>query len=515
MANYKVLARKYRPNNLAELRGQDVFVQILNNSIKSNKLAHAYLLTGIRGVGKTSIARIIANTISCNATDEKNNLVIPCGKCKNCLLIEKGNYNDILEFDAASHTGVSDIRDIIDSVHYSPVYGRYKIYIIDEVHMLSNSAFNALLKILEEPPQDVIFIFATTEIRKLPLTVISRCQRFDLHRFSVTDIVRHLEYVCGCEQIECDGEALETLAKHSSGSMRDALTILESVVAMAVNRNKIDMSLVYDVLGINDVKSLYSLLYQILSGDTVKALELAHAFYSKGVEITELLNDVLVVTSRVSKYIASGKKDEVLVGVDSYEKELIKRLCRNTDVSRLTAIWQILLKAIQELKCVDDILSAFEMLIVRCCYAASLPSLDELIANDNGTAEVRIENSAKSLNDIIPKSFDDIVKLFYNNKEMIIYHQLRSDVICKEFKVQKLVLSVAKDLPKDFTINFKTKLKGFLNQHWDIELDNEAFDKAQTLEAKELYNVQNHAMVKEILNTFPGTKIKNINVLEK
>ena len=369
MAHYKVLARKYRPNSLLELQGQDVFVKILNNSINSGKLAHAYLLTGIRGVGKTSIARIIAKTISCESPKTEDGIVVPCTECKICKLIEGGNHTDILEFDAASRTGVNDVREVIDSVHYAPVFGKYKIYIIDEVHMLSNSAFNALLKILEEPPQNVIFIFATTESRKLPLTVISRCQRFDLHRFNVEDIAKHLKKICKGENIEFEDESLSLIAKYSGGSMRDALTLLESVTAMG---NKVvDSRLVREILGINDTKSLYSLLYHLLSGNVSKALDNIHSLYGKGTEIADLVNDLLVITTKVSKYIAANKSEKVLDLADSYELELVKKLCDNTDISRLTTIWQILFKGIKELKFVDDVLSAVEMLVVRCCYASS------------------------------------------------------------------------------------------------------------------------------------------------
>lgn len=511
MAHYKVLARKYRPNSLSELQGQDVFVRILNNSINSGKLAHAYLLTGIRGVGKTSIARIIAKTISCESPKTEDGIVVPCTECKNCKLIEGGNHTDILEFDAASRTGVNDVREVIDSVHYAPVLGKYKIYIIDEVHMLSNSAFNALLKILEEPPRNVIFIFATTESRKIPLTVISRCQRFDLHRFNVEDIAKHLKKVCKGENIVFEDESLSLIAKYSGGSMRDALTLLESVTAMG--NKAVDSKLVREVLGVNDTKSLYGLLYYLLSGDVSKALDNIHSLYGKGTEIADLVNDLLVITTKVSKYIAANKNEKVLDLADSYELELVKKLCNNTDISRLTTIWQILFKGIKELKFVDDVLSAVEMLAVRCCYASSLPSLDELFASEAQKPKALVEIEEKDGAKTLPTSFEEVVRLFYKNKEMILYHQLRSDVHCHDLQGQKLRLTLDKNLPADFVAKVINKLNEFTGEKWGIETLGGSMDKEKTLDAKEMHDVQNHDVIKEIIRGFPGTKVKNINEL--
>lgn len=511
MVHYKVLARKYRPNSLVELQGQDVFVRILNNSIKSGKLAHAYLLTGIRGVGKTSIARIIAKTISCELPKIDQAITIPCGKCKSCKLIEAGNHTDILEFDAASRTGVNDIREVIDSVHYAPVYGQYKIYIIDEVHMLSNSAFNALLKILEEPPENVVFIFATTESRKLPLTVMSRCQRFDLHRFNVEDIAKHLEKICKGEKIDYESEALSLIAKYSGGSMRDALTLLESVTAMG--NKALDSKLVREVLGINDVKSLYSLLYHLLAGNVAKALENLHALYGKGSEISDVVNDLLVIATKVSKYIAANKDEKILDLVDNYELELVKKLCKSTDISRLTTVWQILLKGIKELKFVDDALSAVEMLVIRCCYASSLPSLDEMLVSGKKSVDSLARVQEKIDENVLPSSFEEVVKLFYKNKEMILYHQLRSDVHCHGLEETKLRFTLDKNLPSDFVAKVINKLNEFTGQTWGIETVSGRIDKTKTLDAKEMYDAQNHDVIKEIIKDFPGTKVKNINEL--
>ncbi len=504
MENYKVLARKYRPTSLAELRGQDVFVRILNNSIKYNKIAHAYLLTGIRGVGKTSIARIVAKTISCESPKIENDLIVPCKKCKNCQLVEQGNHSDILEFDAASHTSVNDIRDMIESVHYAPVFGKYKIYIIDEVHMLSNSAFNALLKILEEPPHNVIFIFATTEIRKVPLTIISRCQRFDLHRFNIADIATHLEKVCTGEKISFEKDALDIIAKHSGGSMRDALTMLESVTA--INQSTINVKIVRDVLGINDVKFLYELLDYTLEGNTIEALNNVYEIYAKGGEAGDIVNELMVIATKVSKYIASNKDEKILSLLDSYEKELLKNVCNKTYISRLTIVWQILFKGLKELKFIEDTLSALEMLIIRCCYASSLPSLDELLnTSQNQKSNQELVTQDKEY------SFADLLKLVYQNKEMIVYHQLRSEVNVYGIDDNKIILSLDKRISNDFIAKFTNVLSKATGKKWIVEISASEFKKAETIEAKELYDVQNHSVIKEILKEFPGTKIKTIS----
>lgn len=512
MVSYTVLARKYRPSNLVELRGQEIFVRILNNAIKHNKLAHAYLLTGIRGVGKTSIARIIAKTINCEAPKLEGELIVPCTQCKSCKLVESGKHSDILEFDAASNTSVNDIREVIDSVHYAAMFSKYKVYIIDEVHMLSNSAFNALLKILEEPPHNIVFIFATTEIRKVPLTIISRCQKFDLHRFSVENIRDHLQSICSSEKINFEKEALDIVARHSGGSMRDALTMLESIIV--AKQDVIDSKLVREVLGINDIEILYSLVTCLLEGNSKKSISLAQEIYTKGNEAADIVSDLMVIATKASKYIASNKDDQILELLDNYEKDLLKKLCSSASLVRLTTIWQILFKGIKELKFIEDTLSALEMLTIRCCYASSLPSFEDVL-NSSGNKDLN-ENTNTILESNISEnkySFEDIIKIFVQNKEMIIYHQLRSEVNCHEIVDNKLVVSLDKNIDKDFIAKCINGLNKFTLKKWIVEVSNNPFNKEETVESKELYKVRNHVVIKEILQEFPGTKIKSITEL--
>ena len=263
--NYVVLARKYRPQSFNELLGQDALVKTITNAIKNNRLHHAYILTGIRGVGKTTTARIIAKALNCTGKDALNGATInPCGICENCRAIAESRHIDVLELDAASHTGVGDIREILDGVRYKPTNGRYKVYIIDEVHMLSNSAFNALLKTLEEPPSHVIFIFATTEIRKVPVTILSRCQRFDLQRLGIELLMEHFKNIAQKEGFNAEEEALHLIAKAADGSCRDGLSLLDQAISLGMGDVKTDI--VKEMIGLADRGQTFELFESLISG---------------------------------------------------------------------------------------------------------------------------------------------------------------------------------------------------------------------------------------------------------
>ncbi|MFT6106676.1 MAG: DNA polymerase-3 subunit gamma/tau, partial [Rickettsiales bacterium] len=291
--SYQVLARKYRPNNFSELVGQEVLVQTLTNAIDNKKIAHSFILTGIRGVGKTTTARIIAKALNCLGENEDSNIArTPCGVCSNCVSISKSSHQDVIEIDAASKTGVDDIRSLIDGVQYSPAIGRYKIYIIDEVHMLSNSAFNALLKTLEEPPAHIKFIFATTEIRKVPITVLSRCQRFDLRRLDVEELSAHLKNILSQENFTAEDLALSLIAESADGSVRDALSITDRILSHNNYQSELTSVAVEEVLGLNDKNKIIDFFAEILQGNTKNTLDHLNKFYEYSTDIVNLIIDL-------------------------------------------------------------------------------------------------------------------------------------------------------------------------------------------------------------------------------
>lgn len=380
MNSYLVLARKYRPQNFSELVGQEVLVTTLTNSIKNNRLHHAYILTGIRGVGKTTTARIIAKTINCT---NKKSTVDACGICDNCVAISSSKHQDVIEIDAASRTGVDDIREIIDSIAYAPVMATYKVYIIDEVHMLSNNAFNALLKTLEEPPAHVKFIFATTEIRKVPITILSRCQRFDLRRLDESEIVGHLKNILGKENLQADDDALELIAKTSEGSVRDSLSLLDQALSNNNYQELLSFEVVEKMLGLNDRIKVIELFETLLLGDFTAAIAKFNILYSYSSDISQLISDLMEITHKVtSNKLIKGYK---LDGYSKFQQEKIVEIANKISLSSLTRIWQMLIKGNSEIAFLDMQKTAFEMLIARICHLVALPNLQDqlLILSDS------------------------------------------------------------------------------------------------------------------------------------
>lgn len=378
MSSYLVLARKYRPQNFDELVGQEVLVTTVSNSIKNNRLHHAYILTGIRGVGKTTTARIIAKTINC-LDFEFAVKAKACGVCDNCRLIAASKHQDVIEIDAASRTGVDDIREIIDSIAYAPVMAKYKIYIIDEIHMLSNSAFNALLKTLEEPPVHVKFIFATTEIKKVPITILSRCQRFDLRRLDESEIATHLENILRRESFEAEKQALELIAKMSEGSVRDSLSLLDQALANNNHQPFLSANIVEKMLGLNDKVKTIELFETMLLGDFAAALKKFHVFYSYSSDVSQLLSDLLEINHKIAsvKVVSDYKLD----GYSQFQQQKIREIAKNIAIGSLVRIWQMFLKGATEINFSSSPKMAFEMLLIRICHLVALPNLQQVLLN--------------------------------------------------------------------------------------------------------------------------------------
>ncbi|MEM9812314.1 MAG: DNA polymerase III subunit gamma/tau, partial [Pseudomonadota bacterium] len=373
---YRVLARKYRPQTFADLKGQEVMVRTLENAFKGGRIAHAFVLTGVRGVGKTTTARIIAKGLNCVGPDGTGGPTIaPCGRCDPCLTIAEGRNVDVLEMDAASRTGVADIREIIDGVRYRAASARFKVYIIDEVHMLSVSAFNALLKTLEEPPDHVKFIFATTEIRKVPVTVLSRCQRFDLRRIEPEVMLDHLRALAAAEGAEVGDEALGLITRASEGSMRDALSLVDQALA----QGDASVEAVRAMVGMADRGRVLDLFGLVMAGDASGALAELAGQYADGADPAVVLRDLAEVTHWLSVVkISADAAEDPTIGADERARGL--DLATRLEMPVLTRAWQMLLKAIEEVPLAPNAMMAAEMAIIRLTHVADMPTPGDLVA---------------------------------------------------------------------------------------------------------------------------------------
>ncbi len=375
---YRVLARKYRPQNFDELIGQDALVRTLKNAIETGRIAHAFMLTGVRGVGKTTTARIIAKALNYKGADGTAGPTTgDTSDCQLCQAISEDRHPDIMEMDAASRTGVDDIREILDGVRYAPTEARYKIYIIDEVHMLSKNAFNALLKTLEEPPEHVKFIFATTEIRKVPITVLSRCQRFDLRRVDVPTLSSHYASICQQENVKAQEEAIAMIARAADGSVRDGLSLLDQ--AIALSGQEITAQLVKDMLGLADRAKTLDLLERALTGNIAEALEIMDDLYKSGADPVVLVQDLLGLTHILTRLRAVPKAREMNYAMAAAEIERAAALAGELSMPTLSKCWQLLLKGLAEVQAAPNSQSAAEMVIMRLSYAADLPDPSDLI----------------------------------------------------------------------------------------------------------------------------------------
>lgn len=409
--SYLVLARKYRPQNFDEVVGQGVLVTTLTNAIKNNKLHHAYILTGIRGVGKTTTARIIAKTLNCSNV-EMGAQAKACGTCDNCKSIAASRHQDVIEIDAASRTGVDDIREIIDSIAYAPVMARYKIYIIDEVHMLSNSAFNALLKTLEEPPAHVKFIFATTEIRKVPITILSRCQRFDLRRLDEKEIVEHLKNILQQEGFEYDVQGLELIAQMSEGSVRDALSLTDQALSANNHEKFLASDVVVKMLGLNDRAQVIDLLEVLLNGDFTNALKKFHEIYAVSSDILQLIEDLMEITHKTTK--TKLIQGYICEGFPASLQEKIKNIAAKISLSSLARLWQMLMKGNSEINFSSAQKMAFEMLLMRICHLSALPDLKNILLQNSDLPQNVVAEKNHHANDEVG---DDLVGEILRNFE--------------------------------------------------------------------------------------------------
>ena len=520
---YRVLARKYRPTNFDDLIGQDVLVQTLSNAIKTGRIAHAFLLTGIRGIGKTTTARIIARALNCIGADGKGGPTIsPCGVCPNCTMISEDRHVDVLEMDAASHTGVGDIRELIDTVRYLPTSARYKIYIIDEVHMLSNSAFNALLKTLEEPPPHVKFIFATTEVRKIPVTILSRCQRFDLKRIEMDMLAAHLGRIAAKEQVEIEDEALKLIAVAAEGSVRDALSLLDQAIAASQEAGgKVLASLIRSMIGSADKTATFRLLDILLSGNAADAMMEIRSQYNAGSDPLMMVQDCLDVTHLITRVkVAPGALADV--SLSQHDREAAKSMADRLSMPVLTRLWQMLLKGINEVRMAPAALSALEMLMVRIAYAAQLPTPAEVIRNTASEPAVASPRPTTSVAAEITsdatvslQSFEQAVALFDQHREPLKYMQLRQEVRLVRFAPGEIEIRPVASLPRDFYSQVSACLTQWTGQNWKVMMSEEEGDPSlheveTQRKEKNMKEVSTQPLVSSIMEQFPGAKLVGV-----
>ena len=478
-AAYRVLARKYRPQTFAELIGQDAMVQTLGNAIKRDRLAHAFLMTGVRGVGKTSTARLIAKALNCIGTDGQGGPTIdPCGVCEPCVAIAEGRHIDVIEMDAASHTGVDDVREIIEAVRYSAVSARYKIYIIDEVHMLSKNAFNALLKTLEEPPGHVKFLFATTEVNKVPITVLSRCQRFDLKRISTEKLSAHFAEISAKEDVVAEAEALTLIAQAAEGSVRDGLSILDQAIAHAdmEGDGKVTAAQVRDMLGLSDRGAIRRLFGLILIGDAQAMLAEAKNQYVLGVEPLAMFAGLLSEVHRLTLAKVGAPRDKAL---DAEAAAVVEDHADRLSFPVLHRLWQLLLKGQEEVARASVPLDAADMALLRVVHAATLPDPGELakmIGEGAFTAPPPASAStardvplAANVQTLIPADFHALLERLSRDGFVSLEMTMRDVVRLVDYAPPLLAYQLAGPVAPTFMAELRDALAKVTGTRWELQ----------------------------------------------
>ena len=534
----KVLALKYRPQNFDDLIGQDVVVETITNSIKANKVPNAYLFTGIRGVGKTTIARIVAKALNCSNGIENKCKV----KCDNCDAITNSNHIDVLEMDAASRTGVDDVRELIEFSRYGPTSSKYKIFIIDEVHMLSKQAFNALLKTLEEPPEYLKFIFATTEIKKIPVTVISRCQRFDLSRIKSSELFNYIKKIKDKEGGKITDEALKLIVKISEGSVRDALSLLDRALLTLNPKTELDLKSAQKIFGFFDKSQLIDLFEFILKGDEIKVIEIYRKIYDQGVEPKIFINDFLELLYYF-KNIESLTLESTNFSLNDQEFQKIKDLNKNLDPSVLILFWQFTISTLDELAIVSNQHLSMEMFLLRLMHLSSIklqkntdinsvsenPVIDKEI-NDQSKPIDQIKNiyqeekskpeihkEVKSEKKIFINSLEKLIQTCLDKKEIKLKYELEKNVNLVKFEKNMIEISFNENLDKNFVKDLSSKLFDWTGERWIISFsqlkgDISMREKKQKIKRSLMDEAKNSKIYKDVIKNFPDAELTDINL---
>ncbi len=557
---YRVLARKYRPARFADLIGQEAMVRTLKSAIERGRLAHAYILTGVRGVGKTTTARILARGFNCIGPDGKGGPTAePCGQCENCRAIAEDRHVDVIEMDAASRSKVEEMRELLDGVRYLPALARYKVYIIDEVHMLSGHAFNALLKTLEEPPAHVKFIFATTEIRRIPVTVVSRCQRFDLRRIDAGMLARYFGEIARVEGAAITDEALAMIARAADGSARDGLSLLDQAIARA--EGTVDEAQVRDMLGLADRTQLFDLYEALMRGDAPATLDLFGSMYDAGADPIVVLQDLLDLTHWLTRLKLMPRLAEA-PGVPEAERTRGAALATSLSLPVLARSWQMLLKGLGEAQYAPAPHQAAEMVLIRLLHASDLPPPGDLLkqlreggalpaasadtapsGGRGSTASAAAAPSTGGMRAVAgdrnvraqgipqrepvaalqpatgpaadladPQSYDEVVALVAQNREAILYAHLERNVRPVRFEPGRLEINPNEHAPRNLSGNLAALLTQWTGRRWICAISSEAgeptiaerkaAEKQRALDAAEA-----HPLVKAVRSTFPGAEI--------
>ena len=513
---YRVLARKYRPQSFAELIGQDAMVTTLGNAIARGRIAHAFLLTGVRGVGKTSTARLIAKALNCIGPDGKQDqpTIEPCGVCEPCVAIAEGRFIDVLEMDAASNTKVEQMRDLLDGVVYSTVSARFKIYIIDEVHMLSNSSFNALLKTLEEPPEHVKFIFATTEVGKVPVTVLSRCQRFDLRRIPAELLAAHFAEVARKEGVEVEAEAVQVIARAAEGSARDGLSILDQAIAHGEGR--VTASDVRAMLGLADRGRTRRLLESLLAGDAAAVLTQLDEAHSLGIDPASLIRGLMEAVHSVTRAKA-GASGDVLQSAE--EREAAAEWAGKLGWGAIHRLWQLLLKGLQDVAVAPDPNEAAAMALLRVVHAADLPDPATLLARlAGGPGNVTAPSAAPPAPPPAPTAlvtFNDLIEHIEKAGKRILGLQLRDQVGLVRFAPGEIVLRPLRPLGPEFPRELAASAKEVTGTTWAVSFTDAGGEPSlqqqeRIAEEQVRAAVLDEPDVRALLDAFPDATLESV-----
>ena len=552
---YRVLARKYRPQTFDSLIGQDAMVRTLGNAFASKRIAHAFMLTGVRGVGKTTTARIVARALNCIGEDGKRAepTITPCGVCGPCVAISEARHPDVFEMDAASRTGIDDIRELIDGTRYLPAEARYKVYIVDEVHMLSKNAFNGLLKTLEEPPPHVKFIFATTEIRKVPVTVLSRCQRFDLRRIPAETLIAHIKGVAAEEGFAVEDEALAIVARAAEGSVRDALSILDQALALAEDGAPPDAATVRAMLGLADRARVLDLYDLTMKGDAAAAITELREQYDAGADPIAVLQDMLELTHWLTrlKIAPEASKDAT---ASPAERDQGLTMAGRLSMATLTRNWTLLLRSLGETRDAPLAIQAAEMAIARLCFAADLPPLDKLVADaearggapaPRGTpspggssagsangpgggvrasadgrgqtmrAEPQMASAPQASIVSIP-SFEALLRKLEDENELILKSRAEKYVRLVSWAEGRIAIAFEPNAPRhEIAGKLSERLQAWTGRRWMVEIRDSggapSVESVRVSTRNALFDeTARHPLVKAALDIFPGAKLVDV-----